>query len=65
MSLPQILLRDTDEQVQESPDQGLGDPLSGGRTDGQGQGHPLSFPITLNGLSSPSPSSSSRFVINW
>jgi len=33
--LPQSLLRDTDEQVQASPDQGLGNPLSEGTTDGQ------------------------------
>ena len=37
MPLPQSLLRDTDEQVQASPDQGLGNPLSEGTTDGQGQ----------------------------
>ena len=30
-SLSQSLLRDTDEQVQASPDQGLTSPLSGGR----------------------------------
>ena len=38
MPLPQSLLRDTDEQVQASPDQGLGNPLSEGTTDKQGQG---------------------------
>ena len=36
--MPQSLLRDTDEQVQAIPDQGLGNPLSEGTTDGQGQG---------------------------
>ena len=33
--LPQSLLRDTDEQVQASPDQGLRKPPSEGTTDGQ------------------------------
>ena len=37
-SLSQSLPRDTDEQVQASPDQGLGNPLPGGTTDGQGEG---------------------------
>jgi len=36
--LPQSLMRDTDEQVQASPNQGLGNPLSEGTTDGLGQG---------------------------
>jgi len=36
--LPQSLLRDTDKQVQASPDQGLGNPLSEGTTNGQGLG---------------------------
>jgi len=38
--LPQSLLRDTDEQVQAIPDQGVGNPLSEGTTDRQGHGQP-------------------------
>ena len=49
MPLPQCLLRDTDEQVQASPDQGLGNPLSEGTTDGQGQGQRERDKWQLNG----------------
>jgi len=49
MPLPQSLLRDTDEQVQASPDQGLGYPLSEGTTDGQGQGQRERDKWQLNG----------------
>ena len=48
-SLSQSLLRDTDEQVQASPDQGLGNPLSEGTTDGQGQGQRERDKWQLNG----------------
>ena len=43
------LLRDTDEQVQASPDQGLGNPLSERTTHGQGQGQRERDKWQLNG----------------
>jgi len=49
MSLPQILLRDTDEQVQERPDQGLGNPLSEGQQMDKARGNEREIKWQLNG----------------